>query len=649
MKSRWMYRLLVFGLLAVMLLAPVSGVSAAQPAPKSAQPLTEKVIFFASDGMRPDLMEKYVGEGAMPTYADLIAQGVKGENGLVQAFPPNTGVGWYTLATGTYPSEHGSTNNTFFRTGEGDFNNRTSFSETGILQADTVQQAAERAGKKVASVEWVGSRGLTPALAGPVIDFRNFFSTRGVLAAPLNATEQAGAAAFGISYQMAAFAPASGWSNVPVGDPAAPSQQTSLAVATTFAAQNPNRAYDLYIYDSIVDAVPAYDRVMLVRSNAAKDGSQAAADLAVGDWSDVRLVGADGLIGARAGQTAGFYVKLITLGGDLSAFKLYFTSVTRAIASCACDPNFESTLVDMFPTSTAADFAPLEAGIVDEETYVEQGLMWTDFHFPALQYILTTVQPDTDLLLLGSPTTDEFQHQFLALTGPAMVNGVPNSHFDPAKVARYEGFLREAYEEADTTLAFGRELMGSDATVFASSDHGFGAQWLAVNAGKVLADAGLQAPEQNSNCRAAATTNLAKACWAGGTAQIYVNTSLPAGTTYSQVRTQIVNAFQSLTDPANSGAQVVQKIMLKEELRNVDGSDSLHPNRSGDVVVVLKPPYQFDAATPGQTIAFSQFFGQHGYLPETVDLANNVNMHATFVAAGPGIRHQGSGGGGAGD
>src|SRR3990172_4955355 len=80
--------------------------------------------------------------------------------------------------------------------------------------------------------------------------------------------------------------------------------------------------------------------------------------------------------------------------------------------------------------------------------------------------------------------------------------------------------------------------------------------------------------------------------------------------------------------------------MIKEELRDVDGSDSLHPNRSGDVVVVLRPPYQFDAATPGQRIAFSQFFGQHGYLPELVDLAHNVNMHATFVAAGPGIRHQ---------
>ena len=259
-----------------------------------------------------------------------------------------------------------------------------------------------------------------------------------------------------------------------------------------------------------------------------------------------------------------------------------------------------------------------------------------------------------DLLMLGTPTTDEFSHMFLGLTTPK-VNGVANPYYNnyfsygkliSPKVA--DGFIREAYKEADATLALGRKLMGGSPTTFATSDHGFGSQWLAVNAGKVLFDAGLQnngstAGEVFSNCRAGGTgsLNLAKACFAGGTAQIYVNTTLPAGTTYEQVRTSVINAFSALTDPANPGAKVVLKIMKKEELRNVDGSDSLHPNRSGDVVVVLNPPYQFDAATFGQTIAFSQFFGQHGYLPETVDLHSGVNMHATFVAAGPGIRHQG--------
>src|SRR5262245_43564269 len=242
-------------------------------APAAAGPLTQKALFFASDGMRPDLMERYANAGAMPTYKALMNAGVRGNNGLKQGFPPNTGVGWYTLATGTWPGEHGSTNNTYHRVGEGNFNNRTSFSALGTLQADTLAAAAERAGKKVAQVEWVG--GVNANIAGPTVDFANFFSTRGVLAAPLNATEQAGAAAFGISYQVAAFSAASGWTNVPAGDPAAPPQQTSLLVGTTFAAQNPNRIYDIYLYDSVVNGTAAYDHAILARSAAAKDGNLA--------------------------------------------------------------------------------------------------------------------------------------------------------------------------------------------------------------------------------------------------------------------------------------------------------------------------------------------------------------------------------------
>ena len=110
---------------------------------------------------------------------------------------------------------------------------------------------------------------------------------------------------------------------------------------------------------------------------------------------------------------------------------------------------------------------------------------------------------------------------------------------------------------------------------------------------------------------------------------------------YETVRITLVNYFTNLDDPNLPGfQQVVLAVYKKEQLRNVDGTDALHPNRSGDVVVVFRPPYQSDAATPGTLIAFSQFFGQHGYLPNLVDLEDNVNMHGTFVAAGPGILHQ---------
>src|SRR5512142_564331 len=196
-----------------------------------AKPSAQRVVFFAADGMRPDLMERYAAAGAMPTYKALMDQGVRGVNGMQQGFPPNTGAGWYNLATGTWPSEHGSTNNTFFRVGSASFNDSTSFSAAGVLQADTIANAAERAGKKVAQVDWTGGR--NAAIKGPTVDFLNFFSGRGVLTYPSVPSEAAGAASFGLQYQIASFAPASGWTHVPAST--LPAKQSVLTVPTTFA------------------------------------------------------------------------------------------------------------------------------------------------------------------------------------------------------------------------------------------------------------------------------------------------------------------------------------------------------------------------------------------------------------------------------
>src|SRR5690606_19672683 len=98
---------------------------------------------------------------------------------------------------------------------------------------------------------------------------------------------------------------------------------------------------------------------------------------------------------------------------------------------------------------------------------------------------------------------------------------------------------------------------------------------------------------------------------------------------------QIVDAFSALSDPDNPDAEVVARVLLREEVAAEFGPTSVHPSRTGDVVVILNPPYQFDAAAPGQLISPSVFFGQHGYLPDMVDLDANINLHATFIASGP--------------
>ena len=648
-------------LLTAGLIGTASASAAASP---PATPHRTPVVLFSSDGMRPDLMQRYAGRGLMPTYASLMRSGATGDNGLTQGFPPNTGQGWYTLATGAGPGVHGSTNNTFFDNRQV-FTTSTSFSfhgngaspgsdPTNVLEAQSVASSAELAGRKVAQLEWTG--GLNANINGPTVDFSTFYSQRGLLEFPLNATKQTSAASFGLSYQVAAFAPATGWTNVPASTK--PAQQTVLTVNSTSAALNPSRTYDLYVYASDSNG---YDRVVMVPAAAGKDGSKAAANLTPRTYSPVKLKGADGLIGTAAGESAGFYVNVVNLASDLSSFGLYFTSVTRPNAHCstaACDAlpagapgedKLAKYIADNLPPAVFGDFAPEEAGLIDEDTWYAQTVGLNQaYDLAVFNYVLRTLQPDTEVLLAGTDQTDEVSHQIIGLLTPTAPDGSANPYFDRVagtgprdhRLAQREGYLRGAYASADARLSFVRQTL-KNPDILASSDHGFAPQWLAVDAPLVLKQLGLQDVEQTGNCRPAAASQpgktVAKACWAGGTAQIYLDLKgrNPDGVIeqadYQTTVDKIVSAYRALP--------FVQQVFTKDQLADISGINALNPTRSGDVVVVTKVPYEFDGNTVGTLVAPSKFFGQHGYLPDYVDLRHNINMHATFVAAGPDIVH----------
>jgi 2',3'-cyclic-nucleotide 2'-phosphodiesterase (5'-nucleotidase family)/predicted AlkP superfamily phosphohydrolase/phosphomutase len=626
------------------------------------------VVLFSSDGMRPDLMQRYAAAGQMPTYADLMRHGATGDNGLSQGFPPNTGQGWYTMATGAGPGVHGSTNNTFFDNRQ-PFTTSTSFSfhgngaspgsdPTNVLEAQSVASSAELAGKKVAQLEWTG--GLNANINGPTVDYATFYSQRGVLEYPANATKQASAAGFGLSYQVAAFTPATGWTNVPAD---AKAQQTTVTVTSTSATLNASHTYDLYVYAS---GSKGYDKVVMVPSEAAKDGSKGTA-LTPGVYRPLKV----NLIGAAAGEKAGFYVDVTKLDKNLSNFQLYFTSVTRPNAHCATaacnalpagapgEDRLAKYIADNLPPAIFGDFAPEEAGLIDEDTWFAQTVGLNQaYDLAVFDYVLKTLQPDTEVLLAGTDQTDEVSHQILGLLTPTAPDGSANPYYDrvagsgprDGRLVQREGYLRGAYHSADARLGLVRSILRNP-DILASSDHGFAPQWYAVDAPLVLKQLGLQDVEQTGNCRPAAASQagktIAKACWAGGTTQIYLDLKgrNPDGVLdpadYRSTVDKIVAAYRNLKDPA-TGKPVIEKVLTKPEMADVQGGDSLNPTRTGDVVVVSKVPYEFDGNKVGTLVAPSQFFGQHGYLPEDVDLKHNINMHATFVAGGPDIGHSSS-------
>ena len=640
----------------------------------------DKVLMFAADGMRQDIIERYAGERrtVVPGFAEMVRNGAKAkDNGMLTQAPPNTGAGWYTMATGAWPGVAGSTNNTFHINGQ-PFANRTAAFDTGVLQAETIAQSAERGGKKVIQLEWAGGR--NGVINGPTVDFRSFFSGRGVTTNYIAPADQANlVASFGLQFDhpagfagqapfaQAAPTPATGWTNVPTSfSPALEMRMRVLDGGTDKYGLN------AFIFDSRKDGKVKYDKVLFSRT---KDGKDAVGTLREGEWADVKvkIVG-----GASEGLTAGFLIKVEKLSPDASEVRLFHTSAARAIASWPgwSEPGFTGDFAEYvaqkFPSSQAADFAVMEAGIVSEETYVEQGLYWEKAHHPLLKYMINKYRPD--LALVGYPTTDEFQHQFLGLVTKTLPGGDPNPAYDDVqvngtpdgRVAVREGFIKRAYQGADTTMRLAQDLLGSrNLTTFVGSDHGFGPQFLAIDASKVLVDLGLLSRPQTSNCRPATgeTVGKAKACWAGGTVQIYLNLAGrdPAGGGLTQVAAndeaatvaQIKAAFLGVTDPKDwtgdgqpEGWTVIDRAYTKAEARYIPNdktdptstADMAHPTRTGDVVAFSYPPYQFDAATPGQLTALSLFFGQHGYVPDVQDLANNINMRATFLAGGSAIK-----------
>ena len=119
------------------------------------------------------------------------------------------------------------------------------------------------------------------------------------------------------------------------------------------------------------------------------------------------------------------------------------------------------------------------------------------------------------------------------MISPTLPNGAPNPAYDDVqvngtpdgRVAQRTKFIQAAYKGSDRVLGQVQDLMGDKVTTFVSSDHGFAPQFLAIDASQPLVDLGLLSKPQTSNCRPATgeTIGKAKACWAGGTVQIYLN------------------------------------------------------------------------------------------------------------------------------
>ena len=189
----------------------------------------DRVVMFASDGMRPDLMEKYAKAGFMPTYKKLMKDGVTGDNGMRPGLP----------------AEH---RRRLVHDGHRHLPVRARLDEQHllprrrrVLEPDGVlrrpaccrptRSRTRPSGRARRSPRSTGSAAPRRTSTARPSTSRTSSRTAACSSAPANAVEQAGSAFFGVTYQVsAAPVAAAGWTGVPAGDPAAPPKETTWAI-----------------------------------------------------------------------------------------------------------------------------------------------------------------------------------------------------------------------------------------------------------------------------------------------------------------------------------------------------------------------------------------------------------------------------------
>ena len=507
---RFSLLLMIAALLAVSVGAP----AAAAPPGKGGN-TAGKAVFFAADGMRQDIVEKYAAAGVMPTMKRV----PEGRHEGVRQRPADPGAAEHGRrlvhasrpARGRASTDRPTTRST--RTGTRSATARTAAFDPGVLQAESIAQSAERGGLKVAQVEWAGGR--NASIQGPTIDFQGFFSGRGV------ATNFIGEAGDAAVRRRA------------VHQRLRPAVRSSRRVRRPQAAvprRRGRRRRDRLDGRADVgdrqpregDAAPGARRSRHRTSTASTRTSSTAPTTA---RSTTTRSCSRGRRAARhrrrrhaAPRASGPTSRSRSTAARSTARPPACSSRSRSSARISPRPpvphvasparsrrgrrgrasrvhgDFDEYVARKFPTSTAADFAILEAGVDERGDVRRAGPVLGD-------------RPRADARVRGDQVpagprcSSACRRRTSSSTSSSASSarrcpiGAANPAYDDVFLDGDEGRPRRGSargssapptEEADEVLTLARALVGKNPTTFVSSDHGFAPQFLAIDASKPL-------------------------------------------------------------------------------------------------------------------------------------------------------------------
>jgi predicted AlkP superfamily pyrophosphatase or phosphodiesterase len=435
------------------------------------------------------------------------------------------------------------------------------------IRAETLWQAARRQGKRVGVMLYPGADGNGPARTA---DWMMTWPGDPLVRGRLH-TLRAGA-----------WEPAAG-----------PDIPRSFSPARRVVVEFEKTAHSVTFValDTTDDRRTAYDRLLVLPESGARRV------VVAGEWFPVEITSDEGRTGA--------WCKLLSLDGELRSAEIYVGPLSRTTGVPREWVRKLDEQVGFWPgvpdTDVFGENSPRP------EVFLEQTERLVEFLTRA--DLIAISRPDWDLLLIYQPEVDETSHEFL-LIDPAQ------SRYTPQRSARFLSFVEKSYALAERSLdAIERVLAPAD-TLFVTSDHGMTAIFADVAINRVLRDAGLVTLDDND--RVVSSSPLV-AVTASGIAHVHRNPSADP--------IFLLRAERALREFRVKGESPFDRIVRREDAADL----GLNAPESGDLIVLLKPGFQYVGSAGESAVRESHSYGGHGY--------RNVyrEVDATFFAAGPGI------------
>ncbi|MCL4467168.1 MAG: alkaline phosphatase family protein [Chloroflexi bacterium] len=566
----------------------------------------KKVMLLGIDAPIAPRLLKWAREGALPNLGALVARGVVAPHSYGY-FPTITPPNWTSLATGALPGTHGLTDFNGHRPGaplDEVFQNY----DARWGQAETIWQAAARAGKKTILINYPSSW-MTEVDGWQLGGFGNHLNqwhygvpwadrNQGNVTLDVLITNEAYPFATEVTLRKA-----EGWQGVE-HSPRALEAEATLQHRRSLHQVAPIK------WQILIDASDGkgYDTALV-----AKDKSKAGvyARLKVGEWSENIY---DAFQTDAGPIKAVFKLKLLELSPDGAAFRLY-TPGLCAVEGWANPPELAEEIKsdDGLPLGRA----PWEAWLmewIDLKTMVEGADLHNVFVADAATQLLES--KPWDLYYMHVHTPDIMYHTFSMELDPATgKNPELRQDLEWAELALYQSVDR----------ALGRIVAaaGEDTVIAVVSDHGAKARNVGFHLNDVLEAAGLLVyqpaePGQPKKVNWSQTKAVGQR-----TVYVYVNTKgrdpegiVEPGAEYEAVQEQVIKALHEYTDP-RTGLKPVVLALKKDDARII----GLYGDRMGDVVYALDPRYE----------------DEHGPHLPTARFGIG-DMRTLFILAGPGVK-----------